>query len=73
MAPEEVAEVGYKPLMAGGRVTVAGTVNKLMVFSRHLMPGSAQAKKNGKMYEKVHPEKVIRVSGEIREKETAGV
>jgi short-subunit dehydrogenase len=71
MSPQEVAEIGYKALMAEERVVVAGTVNKLMVFSRHLMPESAQAKKNEKLYEKLPPEDVTRLPGEIREK--AGV
>src|SRR5438045_2069226 len=44
MAPQDVAEIGYKAVMDGERVVVAGAVNKMMVFSRHLMPESAQAK-----------------------------
>jgi short-subunit dehydrogenase len=56
MAPQEVAEKGYAAMMAGERVLVTGAVNKAMVFARHLMPESAQAKKNEKMYEDVVPE-----------------
>jgi len=56
MAPQEVAEKGYKAMMAGERVVVAGAVNKAMVFARHLLPESAQAKKNEKMYEDVAPD-----------------
>lgn len=56
MAPQDVAEKGYKALMAGERVIVCGAVNKAMVFARHLMPESMQAKKNEKMYTDVDPE-----------------
>ena len=56
MAPQEVAQLGYEALMDGKRVVVAGAVNKLMVFSRHLMPMSAQAKMNEKMYENIPKE-----------------
>jgi hypothetical protein len=60
--------------MSGERVVVAGVVNKLLVFSRHLMPESAQAAINEKMYEKVAPEERQRQPGDIRRKdrETAG-
>jgi short-subunit dehydrogenase len=75
MSPREVAELGYKATMTGERVVVAGVVNKLLVFSRHLMPESAQAAMNEKMYEKVAPEEIKRQPGEIRQKdrEAAGV
>jgi uncharacterized protein len=56
MAPQEVAKVGYEALMDGKRVVVAGAVNKAMVFSRHIMPVSAQAKMNEKMYENIPAE-----------------
>jgi short-subunit dehydrogenase len=70
MGPQKVAEIGYEATMRGERVIVAGTVNKLLVFSRHLMPESAQAKMNEKMYERLPLEKQKRVSGEVREKES---
>ena len=56
MAPQEVAEIGYKAVMAGTRVEVAGAANKAMVFSRRILPESAQAAANQKMYEDVPPE-----------------
>jgi short-subunit dehydrogenase len=68
MSPQEVAQIGYDSMMRGERVVVAGVVNKLMVFSRHLVPESTQAKKNEKLYEKVPVRKQKRVPGEIRAK-----
>lgn len=56
MAPQEVAKLGYEALMDGKRVVIAGAVNKAMVFSRHIMPVSAQAKMNEKMYENIPEE-----------------
>lgn len=46
MAPQDVAEAGYKASMAGDRVIVPGTANKAMVFMRRLIPESLQAKMN---------------------------
>jgi short-subunit dehydrogenase len=66
MPPQEVARKGYEAVMRGERVLVTGTVNKLMVFSRHLMSESAQAKKNERMYEKVPFKKQKRVPGEVK-------
>ncbi len=51
MAPQDVAKIGYEALMEGKRVVVAGAINKAMVFSRHLLPDTAQTKINEKMYE----------------------
>jgi short-subunit dehydrogenase len=53
MAPQDVAKAGYEALMDGKRVVVAGAVNKALVFSRHLMPESAQTKLHEKMYERI--------------------
>jgi len=64
MAPQEVAEMGYTALMNGDRVAVAGLVNKAMVFSRHLMPESAQAKKMEKFYSDVEPDERKRERGD---------
>lgn len=68
MAPQEVAEAGYKAVIAGERIIVPGAVNKAMVFSRRFLPDSTQAKMNEKMYEKVDPEDIKRVPGEIEAK-----
>jgi short-subunit dehydrogenase len=64
MAPQEVAEIGYKALMKGERVVVTGMANKAMVFSRHLMPEAAQAKFNSKQYEEAAPEDRKRARGD---------
>lgn len=71
MAPQDVAEIGYKALMKGTRVEVAGLVNKALVFSRHLMPEAAQAKMHEKMYSDVPPDEVKRQPHEIEAKEEA--
>ncbi|MFT3781961.1 MAG: SDR family oxidoreductase [Nibricoccus sp.] len=52
MAPQEVAQAGYKAAMAGERVIVPGGVNKAMVFARRLMSESAQAKLNQTYYKR---------------------
>lgn len=49
--PEEVAEGGYKALMDGERVFIPGASNKIMTFSRRVMPKSVQAKMQKKFYE----------------------
>ena len=76
MAPQEVADKAYKGMMAGERVVVCGGFNKAMVFARHLMPESMQAKKNEKMYEDVEPEDRKHARGdeelEAEEKQPAG-
>jgi short-subunit dehydrogenase len=56
MAPQDVAKTGYEAFMAGKSVVVAGAVNKAMVFSRHVLPASAQARLNEKMYEQIPPD-----------------
>jgi short-subunit dehydrogenase len=38
MAPQDVAKAGYEGLMAGERVVVPGVANKIIVFSRRLLP-----------------------------------
>jgi short-subunit dehydrogenase len=64
MAPQPVAEVGYKALMKGERVIVPGAVNKTMVATRRLMPESMQAKKNEKMYSETDPAERKRERGD---------
>jgi short-subunit dehydrogenase len=70
MAPQEVAKIGYEALMDGKRVVIAGAVNKAMVFSRHVMPASAQASMNQKMYERI-PAEDQKVKRGDREREAA--
>jgi short-subunit dehydrogenase len=64
MAPQEVAEAGYKALMRGERVVVPGMLNKTLVFSRRFLTERAQSKKNEKFYEEVEPEDVKHQRGD---------
>lgn len=68
MAPQEVARAAYNGLMAGERVIIPGGVNKAMVFSRRMMPESAQAKMNEKLYAGTDPAKRKRDRGDVESK-----
>lgn len=68
MAPQEVAELGYKALMRGDRTVVAGGANKAMVFARRFMTEGAQAKMNKKFYEPAKPGRHKRNRGDIERK-----
>ena len=68
MAPQEVAELGYKSLMRGDRTVVAGGANKAMVFARRFMTEGAQAKMNKKFYEPAKPNEQKRQRGDIERK-----
>jgi uncharacterized protein len=50
MAPQDVAKAGYEGLMAGERVVVPGVANKIIVFSRRLLPEATLAKITEKLY-----------------------
>ena len=50
MAPQDVAKAGYEGLMAGERIVVPGVANKIIVFSRRLLPEATLAKMTGKLY-----------------------
>ena len=50
MAPQDVAKAGYAGLMAGERVIVPGVANKIIVFSRRLLPEATLAKMTEKLY-----------------------
>jgi len=65
MAPQDVAQAGYKGLMEGERTIVPGAANKALVFSRRFMSEGMQAAMNEKMYENVPPEKRKRERGDI--------
>jgi short-subunit dehydrogenase len=56
MAPQDVAEAGYKAVMSGDRVVVPGGMNKALVFARRFMTEGGQAKMNEKMMEELSPE-----------------
>jgi hypothetical protein len=49
--PEKVADAGYKALMDGERVHIPGLANKMMTFTRRVIPKSLQARFNEKVYE----------------------
>lgn len=51
MEPAKVADAAYEATMNGERVIIPGVGNKVMVFTRRLMPLSLQAKFNKKFYE----------------------
>ena len=57
MAPQDVAKTGYKAVMAGERVVVAGAMNKVMVGARRILSEEAQAAQNQKLYEELPEEK----------------
>jgi uncharacterized protein len=50
MAPQDVAKAGYEGLMAGERIVVPGVANKIIVFSRRLLPEATLAKMTGQLY-----------------------
>ena len=68
MAPQRVAELGYKALMRGDRTVVAGGANKAMVFARRFMTEGAQAKMNKKFYESAKPAQQKRCRGDFERK-----
>jgi short-subunit dehydrogenase len=70
MAPQEVAEEGYRGLMEGERIVIPGAANKVMVFSRRFLPETAQAKLHEKLYEDVEPKDRKRERGD-KEREAA--
>lgn len=51
MEPEKVAAVAYDALMADEGVVIPGVSNKVMTFTRRLIPNSLQASINRKFYE----------------------
>jgi short-subunit dehydrogenase len=68
MAPQEVAEIGYRALMRGDRTVVAGASNKALVFARRFMTEGAQAKMNKKFYERAKPAAQKRRRGDVERK-----
>ncbi|HEY0258090.1 MAG TPA: hypothetical protein VGC39_11650, partial [Candidatus Methylacidiphilales bacterium] len=71
MAPQDVAEGGYRAVMLGERVYVAGGLNKAMVFSRRLLPESFLARMSEMFYSDVKPEDHKREPGEITARKAA--
>jgi short-subunit dehydrogenase len=64
MAPQEVAEAGYKGAMDRELLVIPGAANKALVGARRILTEHAQAKLNEKMYEEVPPEKRTRARGD---------
>jgi len=64
MAPQDVAEAGYKGVMDRELLVVPGAANKALVGARRILSEHAQAKLNEKMYEEVPPEKRTRQRGD---------
>jgi short-subunit dehydrogenase len=67
MPPQDVAEAGYKALMAGDRLIVPDAANKALVFSRRFLPQTAQAKLHERLYEDVEPDERKRERGDKEE------
>lgn len=65
MAPQDVAEDGYKALMRGDRVVVCGLSNKAMIFARRLLPESVQAKMTQALTSDVGDDQVRRERGDV--------
>lgn len=65
MAPQDVASAAYTALMDGKRVVVPGAINKGLVFSRRLLPESAQASFNQKLYSSTDPAARKRERGQV--------
>jgi len=71
MRPQPVAEAPYAALMKGERVVVPGSLNKVLVASRPILPEPAQAKMNEKLYTATPPRQRKREPGEVAAKEEA--
>jgi len=65
MAPQDVAEAGYKGLMDRELLVIPGAMNKVLVGARRVLTEHAQAKANEKMYEEVPPEDRTRARGDM--------
>jgi len=50
-SPEKVAEEGYDALMNGERTHIPGATNKVMTFTRRVIPKSLQSRMQKKFYE----------------------
>ncbi len=66
MAPQDVAKAGYEGVIAGDRVVVPGIANKIIVFSRRLLPEATMAKMNEKLYADTSDRTRKRGDGEVK-------
>jgi short-subunit dehydrogenase len=71
MSPRDVAEEGYRALMKGERVHIAGGLNKAMVFSSRFVPEFILAKLAESIYADVKPEEHKREPGKIAARRAA--
>jgi len=67
MAPQDVAEAGYKGMVCGDLIVIPGVLNKAMVQGRRVLTEKAQAKLNAKMYEEVPAAEQKRNRGDVEE------
>jgi short-subunit dehydrogenase len=51
MSAMDVAKAGHDALMKGDRVIIPGAMNKIMTFTRRVIPGTLQAKMQKAYYE----------------------
>ena len=65
MAPQPVAEAGYKALMEEDPIIVPGGMNKALVFARRFLSEETQARMNKKFYERVPEEDMQRERGDV--------
>jgi len=56
MAPQDVGRAGYRGAIRGDRVVVPGLANKMIVFSRRILPEAALAKVTGYLYRDIDPQ-----------------
>ena len=68
MAPQDVAEAGYRGMADGDLIIIPGAVNKALVQGRRFLTEKAQAKLNAKMYEDVPASEHQRSRGDIEQK-----
>lgn len=68
MAPQDVAEAGYKGVMSGELIVIPGAMNKVLAGARRVLSEHAQAKVNEQFYEEVPPEGRKRERGDKERK-----
>ncbi|WAC19063.1 SDR family oxidoreductase [Luteolibacter sp. SL250] len=69
MAPQDVAEAGYKGMVNGDLIIIPGVINKAMVQGRRILTEKAQANLNAKMYEELPAADHKRNRGDIENKD----
>ena len=65
MAPEDVAAIAYKALMAGDRLVIPGEINKTRAFPHRLAAKESKVKISGDFHPDAQPEGHRREPGEI--------